>query len=162
MLLPYHDMKVISLTGRPWIIDQALIEGENLIGVLTDRNKTPSRIEERMLDYGYDNYRMTIGEVLGNREKERVRTFSLSEVIKMEFVFPNCLILEKEEARLRPFEYLNPLPPLGERVNMITKAPVRLLTLYAGFAQQVLFWDGFCTGWFHRRNCSSPPSGKCV
>ena len=47
MLLPYHDMKVISLTGRPWdLFDQALIEGENLIGVLTDRNKTPSRIAE--------------------------------------------------------------------------------------------------------------------
>jgi precorrin-6Y C5,15-methyltransferase (decarboxylating) len=150
MLLPYHDMKVISLTGRPWdLFDQALIEGENLIGVLTDRNKTPSRIAERMLEYGYDNYRMTIGEVLGNREKERVRTFSLSEVIKMEFVFPNCLILEKEEARLRPFGIPeSDFHLLGERVNMITKAPVRLLTLsMLDLHNKCSFWDvGFCTG----------------
>ena len=102
-----------------------------------------------MLEYGYDNYRMIIGEVLGNREKERVRTFSLSEVIKMEFVFPNCLILEKEEDRLRPFGIPeSDFHLLGERVNMITKAPVRLLTLsMLDLHNKCSFWDvGFCTG----------------
>ena len=167
MLLPYHDMKVISLTGRPWdLFDQALIEGEKLIGVLTDRNKTPSRIAERMLEYGYDNYRMTVGEVLGNREKERVRTFSLSEVIKMEFVLPNCLILEKEEDRLRPFGIPeSDFHLLGGRVNMITKAPVRLLTLsMLDLHNKHSFWDvGFVQVRFPlKQNCSSPTTGNCV
>ena len=42
ILLPYHDMHVVSLTGRPWHeFDRALIEGQEKIGVLTDREHTP-------------------------------------------------------------------------------------------------------------------------
>ena len=59
ILLPYHDMHVVSLTGRPWHeFDRALIEGQEKIGVLTDREHTPATIAERMLRYGYDNYIM--------------------------------------------------------------------------------------------------------
>lgn len=48
MHLPYHDMHVVSLTGRPWHkLDEALISGEPLIGVLTDRSKTPHAIMAR-------------------------------------------------------------------------------------------------------------------
>lgn len=80
MVLPYHDMRTVSLTGRPWdAFDAALISGEKLLGVLTDREKTPSLIAARMLEYGYENYRMTTGEALGNREEERIRSFSLEE-----------------------------------------------------------------------------------
>ena len=50
LVLPYHDMRTVSLTGRPWQnLDEALIRGEKLIGALTDREKTPSRIAARML-----------------------------------------------------------------------------------------------------------------
>ena len=52
-LLPYHDMRTISLTGRPWkALDEALISGETLIGSLTDREKTPASIAARMQAYG--------------------------------------------------------------------------------------------------------------
>lgn len=38
--MPYHDMKVVSLTGRPWKgFDCALLERTPKIGVLTDRKK---------------------------------------------------------------------------------------------------------------------------
>ena len=51
MLLPYQDMHIVSLTGRPWHkLDEALITGETLLGVLTDRQNTPSKIAERMLE----------------------------------------------------------------------------------------------------------------
>ena len=80
ILLPYQEMQTLSLTGRPWdAFDSALIRGDKLIGVLTDREKTPATIAARMLEYGYDNYRMTVGEALGNGEEESVRTFSLEE-----------------------------------------------------------------------------------
>ena len=70
ILLPYQEMQTLSLTGRPWdAFDSALIRGDKLIGVLTDREKTPATIAARMLEYGYDNYRMTVGEALGNGEK---------------------------------------------------------------------------------------------
>ena len=150
MQLPYADMRTVSLTGRPWeAFDEALIRGERLIGALTDRQKTPSLIAQRMLDYGYDNYRMTVGECLGNREVERVRTFSLAEAAEVDCAFPNCLILERMALRTHPFG----LPEhefdlLDGRVNMITKMPVRLLTLsQLDLARRTSFWDiGFCTG----------------
>ncbi|MCR5709116.1 MAG: precorrin-6y C5,15-methyltransferase (decarboxylating) subunit CbiE, partial [Bacteroidales bacterium] len=150
MLLPYSDMRTVSLTGRTWeAFDAALISGERLIGALTDRHKTPAAIARRMLDYGYGNYRMTVGECLGNREMERIRTFSAKEAAHADFTFPNCLILEQTESRPHPFG----LPErdfdlLDGRVNMITKAPIRLLTLSRlDLSRRSSFWDvGFCTG----------------
>lgn len=150
MLLPYQDMRTLSLTGRPWdAFDSALIRGEKLMGVLTDREKTPAIIAARMLEYGYNNYRMTVGEALGNREEESVRTLSLEEASQSVFRFPNCLILERSNVRPRPFGL-----PEGEfhllngRSKMITKMPVRLLTLsMLDLREKKSFWDiGFCTG----------------
>lgn len=150
MVLPYQDMRTISLTGRPWdALYAALINGEKLLGVLTDREKTPSHIAARMLEYGYNNYQMTVGEALGNREEEQVRTLSLKEASQTAFRFPNCLILEQTSPRPRPFGI-----PEGEfhlldgRSKMITKMPIRLLTLsMLGLRDKRSFWDvGFCTG----------------
>ena len=151
MQLPYADMRTVSLTGRPWDgFDEAVIRGDRLIGALTDRHKTPAAVAQRMLDYGYNNYRMTVGECLGNSETERVRAFaSLDEAAAAEYAFPNCLILEQSRPRPHPFG----LPEhdfalLNGRVNMITKMPIRLLTLsQLDLARRKSFWDiGFCTG----------------
>lgn len=86
LVIPYHDMRIVSLTGRPWQeFDRALIERADKIGVLTDREHTPSAIAQRMLEYGYDQYAMYVGEHLGNTEKERVTTLSLQEAAVCEF-----------------------------------------------------------------------------
>lgn len=150
ILLPYQDMRTVSLTGRPWdAFDAALIEGEKLLGVLTDREKTPALIASRMLEYGYDNYRMTIGEALGNGEEECVRTFLLEDVTHETFRFPNCLILERTYVRPRPFGIPeSDFHLLDGRAKMITKMPIRLLTLsMLGLRDKSSFWDiGFCTG----------------
>ena len=80
LVMPYHDMRIVSLTGRTWPeFDKALIEGAEKIGVLTDKEHTPSAIAQRMLDYGYTDYIMSVGEHLGNPEKEKVSTLSLSK-----------------------------------------------------------------------------------
>ena len=151
MLLPYADLCAVSLTGRPWdAFDAAVIRGERLIGALTDRHKTPAMIAARMHEYGYDNYRMTVGECLGNQTAERIRTFSSPlEASAAEFSFPNCLILEQTHPRPHPFG----LPEqdfalLDGRANMITKMPIRLLTLsQLDLSGRKSFWDiGFCTG----------------
>jgi len=150
ILLPYQDMLTISLTGRPWDeLDAALIQGEKLIGVLTDRQKTPSRIAERMLEYGYDNYQMIVGECLGNHQHEQVRIYSLSEVVEYNYTFPNCLILQRTSARPRPFGIPeSEFSLLDGREKMITKMPIRLLALsLLDLHQKRSFWDiGFCTG----------------
>lgn len=150
LLLPYHDMRMVSLTGRPWkAFDAALIRGEKMLGVLTDKVKTPAAIAARMHEYGYDNYRIYVGEALGNTVSERVREFTVEEAIKAEFTSPNCMILVRTELRRRPLGmdesefYL-----LNGRVNMITKRPVRLQTLsMLDLQNRIVLWDvGSCTG----------------
>lgn len=149
--LPYQDMHVVSLTGRPWHrFDEALISGEALLGVLTDRNHTPRAIAQRMLDYGYDNYTMTIGENLGNSETERIVTIAdlRSEEVP-EFAVPNCIILSQKAKRLKRFGIPETeFALLDGRAKMITKMPIRLLSLsMLDLHNRRSLWDvGFCTG----------------
>ena len=150
LLLPYHDMHVVSLTGRPWHeFDRALIEGREKIGILTDRQHTPNAIASRMIDYGYDNYEMHVGEELGNEQTETVRTLPIGEAITTVFRSPNCLILQRTKIKPRPFGIPeSEFELLDGRTNMITKMPVRLLTLSRlDLHQHHTLWDiGFCTG----------------
>ena len=168
-VMPYHDMRIVSLTGRPWPeFDKALIERAEKIGVLTDKEHTPATIAQRMLDYGYTNYTMYVGEHLGrsssagllpegrkNPEKEKVTKLTLEEASQHEFEHPNCVILAVANSSLftlhsslkfgipdREFNLLD------GREKMITKMPIRLLTLQAlDLPKKHVLWDiGFCTG----------------
>lgn len=154
LVMPYHDMTIVSLTGRPWHeFDRALMERKQIIGVLTDGEHTPAAIAQRMLEYGYDYYQMSVGEHLGSETDERVTTLSLKEAAKQEFKRPNCLILslplQEEDGGGFPLGIPDKeFALLDGREKMITKAPVRLLTLAALELQnRHSFWDiGFCTG----------------
>ena len=154
LVMPYHDMRIVSLTGRPWPeFDKALIERVGKIGVLTDKEHTPAVIAQRMIDYGYTNYQMYVGEHLGNPELEKVTTLSLEEATKHDFTMPNCLILESRENPCHPCLNYFGIPDsefalLDGREKMITKMPIRLLTLQAlELPKRHVFWDiGFCTG----------------
>ena len=150
LVMPYHDMRIVSLTGRPWPeFDKALIERATKIGVLTDREHTPAAIAGRMLDYGYDGYTMHVGEHLGNPECERITTLSLQAALGQEFDYPNCLILTGNDLRPRHFGIPeSEFVLLNGREKMITKMPVRLLTLHAlELTRRRVMWDiGFCTG----------------
>uniref|UniRef100_A0AB33J895 Bifunctional cobalt-precorrin-7 (C(5))-methyltransferase/cobalt-precorrin-6B (C(15))-methyltransferase n=1 Tax=Prevotella sp. GTC17260 TaxID=3236796 RepID=A0AB33J895_9BACT len=152
LVMPYHDMRIVSLTGRPWHeFDCALIERCLKIGVLTDREHTPAAIAARMLAYGFDGYTMSVGEHLGHPEKERVRSLAVQDAVVNEFEYPNCLILHAEEGAVPQREYgieERRFALLDGRVNMITKMPIRLLSLQAlHLRTHRVFWDiGFCTG----------------
>ena len=146
MSIAYHNMHVVSLTGRPWQkFDEALINGEPMIGVLTDRIKTPHAIHQRMVEYGYTNYLMMVGENLGNEELERVSRYDEQTT----YSHPNCIILQKTSQRVRPFGIPDSaFSLLDGREKMITKMPIRLLTLQAlNLPHRHVLWDiGFCTG----------------
>lgn len=151
LLIPYQDMHIVSLTGRAWDkFDEALILGYDKIGVLTDNKEhTPSAIIQRMLDYGYDNYKVSIGELLGNKEKEKITTWELKDVVDKIFFFPNNLILKKTTSRYRPLGIPeNDFHLLNGRAKMITKMPIRLLSLsLLELRDKTVLWDiGFCTG----------------
>jgi precorrin-6Y C5,15-methyltransferase (decarboxylating) len=148
LVTAYHDMRIVSLTGRPWQeFDRALMEGTTKIGVLTDKEHTPAAIARRMMDYGYQDYEMHIGEHLGHPAKERITSLPLEAVSGQEFAHPNCLILIGGHQRrwgLPDGEFAL----LDGREKMITKMPIRLLTLQAlDLPCRHVFWDiGFCTG----------------
>lgn len=147
--MPYEDMRMVSLTGRDWHeLDRALIERCEKIGVLTDGVHTPQAVAERMLAYGYSNYRMYVGEHLGG-EQERVLIGRMEEAVGKECRMPNCLILEQREERKRPFGIPDDaLEHIEGRENMMTKMPVRLLALsLLDLRERRCLWDiGFCTG----------------
>ncbi len=152
LTIPYHDMRIVSLTGRPWPeFDRALIERAPKIGILTDKEHTPSAIAQRMLEYGYTSYNMHVGEHLGNPELERVTSLSLEEVALRDFTMPNCVILRGEKQEVGGREYGiqdKDFALLNGREKMITKMPIRLLTLQAlDLPHRHVLWDiGFCTG----------------
>ena len=151
ILMPYQDMRIVSLTGRPWHeFDKALIERAPKMGVLTDNKEhTPNSIAQRMLEYGYDQYIMWVGEHLGNPSEERITKLSLSQAAQQSFGNPNCLILQAENTRPKVFGIPDEQFAILEgRPKMITKAPIRLLSLQAlDLYQKHTFWDiGFCTG----------------
>lgn len=149
LLLPYAEMTNVSITGRPWKnLDIALIENRPLVGVLTDRKKGPAEIARRLLQYGYDNYAMTVGECLGN-DSERISSLSLEDAAGCSFECPNCVILQMTKPRQRFFGIPeHRFSHLDGRSNMITKMPVRLLSLsMLDLYSKSVMWDvGFCTG----------------
>ena len=154
LVMPYDDMRTVSLTGRPWQeFDRALIERAPKIGVLTDREHTPDAIARRMMNYGYTYYTLYIGEHLGNPQRERISRLTPEEASQRKFEHPNNLLLVADRQQLaasvRPFGIPDEaFRPLNGRTGMITKAPLRLLTLQAlELERRHSFWDiGFCTG----------------
>ena len=151
LVMPYHDMHIVSLTGRPWQeFDRALIERVPKIGILTDKQHTPAAIAQRMLDYGYIYYNMYVGEHLGNPQLEKVTTLTLEEAAQLAFSTPNCVILDgKTDEHVKPYGIPDSaFMLLDGREKMITKMPIRLLTLQAlDLPIKKVFWDiGFCTG----------------
>lgn len=153
LVMPYHDMRIVSLTGRPWPeFDRTLIERAEKIGILTDKEHTPAAIAQRMLEYGYTCYDMYVGEHLGNPELEKVTTLTLKEAAQRDFDYPNCIIIEANSQQLTANSYYG-IPDsdfalLDGREKMITKMPIRLLTLQAlDLPHRHVLWDiGFCTG----------------
>ncbi|MDE7024948.1 MAG: precorrin-6Y C5,15-methyltransferase (decarboxylating) subunit CbiT, partial [Paramuribaculum sp.] len=116
---------------------------------LTDRIRTPRIIAQKMLEYGYSNYLMTIGENLGNKHNESVRTLTLQEAATTDFQPLNCIILTRQQERPKPFGIPDNLfDHLSGRENMITKMPIRLLVLsMLEIHNSKSLWDiGFCTG----------------
>lgn len=147
--IAYAGLYNTSVHGRGWNeLDTALIKREKLIGVLTDGVKTPQAIAKRLLAYGYDNYTMIVGEALEGVE-EKIRTVSLSDATEGLFHALNCVLLVEKAPRRRfmgiPDGDFEGLP---DRPNMITKMPIRLLSLaQLDLFRREVFWDiGFCTG----------------
>ncbi|WP_158837558.1 precorrin-6y C5,15-methyltransferase (decarboxylating) subunit CbiE [Polaribacter sp. L3A8] len=145
----YNTLKSVSIHGRDWsALDEALIQRNELVGVLTDNKKTPAEIAKRMLQYGFDNYSITIGEALDGNE-EHIEQLDLVTCSHKTHNNLNCVLLKQTKHKDKPFGIPDDaFIPLTNRPNMITKMPIRLSTLNALQLQnKKVLWDiGSCTG----------------
>lgn len=145
----YNALKAVSVHGRDWsALDTALIENHSLIGVLTDGVKTPDVIAKRLLQYGFNNYNITVGEALDG-EDEVISKYELERCSTKIHNALNCVLLARIIAKKASFGLPDHLfTSLPNRGNMITKMPVRLNTIHAlNLATETCFWDvGSCTG----------------
>lgn len=144
-----NQLEVVSVHGRTWHdFDSSLIQQKQLIGVLTDTKKKPATIAQRMLDYGYTNYEMIIGEDIEGTQ-EQFHKLSLLDASIKEFHPLNCVLLKKKYHRTIDFGIKDiDFKGLPGRPNMITKMPIRLTTLHLlEVMSSHILWDiGFCTG----------------
>ncbi len=144
-----NALVTVSVHGRPWnALDVALIHQKPLVGVLTDKIKTPKAIAERLLKFGYTNYTMSIGEDIEG-DNETIQQLSLSEVLNKNYHELNCILLHRKTQRPRHFGIKDrSFIGLEGRPNMITKMPIRLTSLHLlDVLNATVFWDiGFCTG----------------
>ena len=145
----YNTLKAVSIHGRDWsALDEALIQRHELIGVLTDHKKTPAELAKRMLQYGFDNYAITIGESLDGND-ELITQLSLTSCTQKTHDHLNCVLLKQIAPKNKPFGIPDAsFIPLMNRANMITKMPIRLSTISTLELQnKAVFWDiGSCTG----------------
>lgn len=142
-------LQTVSVHGRSWkALDSAIIRQLPLIGVLTDTKKSPDEIAKRLLNFGYSNYDIIIGEDLEGA-KEKIQSISLEVASTAKFHDLNCVLLKKKNARIIPFGIKETdFKGLKDRPNMVTKMPIRLTTMHLLEIEQVkTLWDiGFCTG----------------
>ncbi len=149
LLVNYGEYQMVTLTGRPWkALDKVLINRVTHLGILTDLNKTPKAIAQRMLDAGITNYTMQVGECLGAND-ECIYNLSIETASKTNFKTPNCLFLKQTETSfLQKGINETYFETLAGRPNMITKMPFRIATLsYMNLHNKTVFWDiGACSG----------------
>ncbi|QDO94415.1 precorrin-6y C5,15-methyltransferase (decarboxylating) subunit CbiE [Formosa sediminum] len=145
----YNNLKSVSIHGRDWsALDEALINRNELIGVLTDNKKTPAAIAKRMLQYGFNNYSITIGEALDSDTECIEQLHLLACTTKIHNAL-NCVLLKQLTPKNKPFGIPDAtFVSLENRANMITKMPIRLSTISAlALQNKNVFWDiGSCTG----------------
>ncbi|SFM83282.1 precorrin-6Y C5,15-methyltransferase (decarboxylating) [Chitinophaga sp. YR627] len=146
----YSHVVNTSVHGRSWQeLDQALLRQHQSIGILTDQVKTPAAIAARMLEYGYDNYVMYIGENLEGQGQKIVFGEHIKDMLNYEAHTLNCVLLNKKHHRsLSAGIPDHSFEGLEGRPNMITKMPIRMVSLaQMDLSAKHTLWDiGFCTG----------------
>lgn len=151
LMIRFQGMFCVDFFDQSWYeLDYAMIKGKSKIGILTNAIYSPAVISERMMDYGYTNYVMYVGEHLYNPKLRNVRKVSLVSASSGHFNNPDCIILIRDHEHQSqplgiPDHYFSRIP---DQEMKITPRPIRLLSLsMLDLKNRKHFWDiGFCTG----------------
>lgn len=146
-----QDAYIDSVHGRPMTGLAQRLDGKAKIALLTDKENSPARVAQYLLDYGMDEYEAFVAEKLGNPD-ERCRWFSLADLAQTECDPLNVLIIRhKADATLPHWglgieddQFLQRKPDKG----LITKKEVRVVSLAEmNLKQDSVVWDiGTATG----------------
>ena len=147
--IAYQNSWNTSVHDRSWDeLDIALIYQKELIGVLTDAEKNPALLAQRMLTYGFDNYKIIVGEALESKA-ETIKSLSLQHAANTHFNPLSSVLLIRTSQRKKHFgipdEEFNVLEDVP---NLVIKKPVRLMNLSClDLYNRKTFWDiGFGAG----------------
>ena len=147
--IAYQNSWNTSVHDRSWDeLDVALIYQKELIGVLTDAEKTPALIAQRMLLYGFDNYKIIVGEALESKA-ETIKSLSLQHAANTRFNPLNSVLLIRTSQRKKSFGIADEeFHVLEDASNLVVKKPVRLMNLsQLDLYNRKTFWDiGFGAG----------------
>ena len=142
------EIKHVTLHGRSWKgLDVALLQNESMIGILTDAKHAPNIIAKRLQKFGFNNYKLVVGEHLDGTQ-EQIIELSIEEAVKKEFAVLNSVILRKtKELKLQTSFADSFYRTLEDRPGMITKRPFRALAIQAlELSNKSVLWDvGACT-----------------
>lgn len=147
--IAYQNSWNTSVHDRSWDeLDVALIYQKELIGVLTDAEKNPALIAQRMLTYGFDNYKIIVGEALESKA-ETIKSLSLQHAANTRFNPLNSVLLIRTSQRKRAFGIPDEeFQVVDDIPNLVVKKPVRLMNLsQLDLFNRKTFWDiGFGAG----------------
>lgn len=147
--IAYQNSWNTSVHDRSWDeLDVALIYQKELIGVLTDAEKNPALIAQRMLTYGFDNYKIIVGEALESKA-ETIKSLSLQHAANTRFNPLNSVLLIRTSQRKKAFGIPDEEFQVKEGMpNLVVKKPIRLMNLsQLDLYNRKTFWDiGFGAG----------------
>ena len=116
--------------------------------MLSDAEKNPALIAQRMLTYGFDNYKIIVGEELESIA-ETFKSLSLQHAANTRFNPLSSVLLIRTSQRKKPFGIPDEEFDVLEDVpNLVVKKPVRLMNLSClDLYNRKTFWDiGFGAG----------------
>jgi precorrin-6Y C5,15-methyltransferase (decarboxylating) len=142
---PWDGVRVLSLHGRNNENDLfRLLAEEDRVAVLTDPERTPAWLAQRVRETHGDGFRLAVMEALGT-EFERCGWYRLADAAAMQFRQPNIAVLKRApETKPGPSRlYLGtPDDEFEHHRGLITKSEVRAVTLSKlGLAPGQVFWD---------------------
>ena len=94
---PWHDACFISLHGKKKFNSiNELVSGKNKIAILTDHNKTPGWIAERLVRENCVDFEFYVFELLGKKQEKISHFHEVEQAAGLNFKSPNVIILKRK------------------------------------------------------------------
>lgn len=146
--LSLQDVQVVSLHGRPLVSLRRYLTANQALVLLTDQYSQPQHIAQECVKAGLNESEIMVCEALGY-EKERVRSFTVNELINNEIAFdPLNVVFVKTSQEISFYPASPGIPDAnfvtdkGDGKGMITKREVRLAILsYMNIEDGDTVWD---------------------